>query len=88
MIILLFFIYLVLSNGGNPITALLSLEKLNGDNFIRWKSNLNMMLICENHKIVMSEECLKSLFPMPQRIFSTNMMHGFNPTIWLSVTYL
>ena len=57
MIILLFFIYLVLSNGGNPITALLSLEKLNGDNFIRWKSNLNLMLICENHKFVLTKEC-------------------------------
>ena len=47
-----------MSNGGNPITVLVSLEKLNGDNFIRWKSNLNLMLICENHKFFLTKECL------------------------------
>ncbi|XP_062114305.1 uncharacterized protein LOC133825366 [Humulus lupulus] len=49
----------VMSNSGNPIIALLSLEKLNGDNFMRLKSNLNLMLVSENHKFILTEECPK-----------------------------
>ena len=41
----------------NPIIALLANEKLNGDNYIKWKSNINIMLICENQKFVLTKEC-------------------------------
>ena len=41
----------------NPIVAILSNEKLNGENFDKWKSNMNIMLICENYKFILSEEC-------------------------------
>ena len=41
----------------NPIIALLANEKLNGDNYIKWKSNINIVLICENQKFVLTEEC-------------------------------
>ena len=41
----------------NPIIALLTHEKLNGDNYIKWKSNINIVLICENQKFVLTEEC-------------------------------
>ena len=35
-----------------PIIALLVNEKLNGDNYIKWKSNINIVLICENQKLL------------------------------------
>ena len=41
----------------NPIIALLANEKLNGDNYIKWKSNINIVLICKNQKFVLTEEC-------------------------------
>ena len=41
----------------NPVTALLANEKLTGDNYMKWKSNLNIVLICENHECFLTEEC-------------------------------
>ena len=41
----------------NLIITLLANEKLNGDNFVKWKSNMNIVLICENQKFVLTEEC-------------------------------
>ena len=41
----------------NPIIALLANEKLSGVNFVKWKSNINIVLICENQKFVLTEEC-------------------------------
>ena len=44
-------------SSNNPIIALLANEKLSGDNFVKWKSNVNIVLICENQKFVLTEEC-------------------------------
>ena len=41
----------------NPIIALLANEKLTGDNFIKWKSNMNIVLVSEDYKFVLMEEC-------------------------------
>ena len=41
----------------NPIIAILSSEKLNGENFFKWKSNMNIILIYENYKFVLTKEC-------------------------------
>ena len=41
----------------NPIIVILSSEKLNGENFVKWKSNMNIVLICLNYKFVLTEEC-------------------------------
>ena len=46
-----------MSISGNPITALLAQEKLIGENFIKWKSNMNLLLVSENYKFVLNEEC-------------------------------
>ena len=43
-------------SSNNPIIALLANEKLS-DNFIKWKANINIVLICENQKFVLTEEC-------------------------------
>ena len=53
-------VYLFISaimSSSNPIIALLAHEKLDGDNYIKWKSNINIVLICENQKFVLTEEC-------------------------------
>lgn len=44
---------------GNPITALIAQEKLTGENFTKWKSNMNLLLVSKNHKFVLNEECPK-----------------------------
>ena len=44
-------------SSNNPIIALLTNEQLSGDNFVKWKSNINIVLICENQKFVLTEEC-------------------------------
>ena len=44
-------------SSNNPIITLLANEKPSGDNFVKWKSNINIVLICENQKFVLTEEC-------------------------------
>ena len=39
----------------NPITALLSRDALMGDNFKKWKSNLNLVLVSESISFVHTE---------------------------------
>ncbi|XP_038891685.1 uncharacterized protein LOC120081079 [Benincasa hispida] len=39
------------------IIQLLASEKLNGDNYSAWKSNLNTILIVDDLRFVLSEEC-------------------------------
>ncbi|KAI0526946.1 hypothetical protein KFK09_002540 [Dendrobium nobile] len=41
----------------NPILTILSNEKLTEENFMKWKSNMNLILIYENYKFVLNEEC-------------------------------
>ena len=45
-------------SASNPIIALLANESLTGDNFVKWKSNVNIVLVCENNRFVLTEECL------------------------------
>ena len=39
-----------------PILSQLSMEKLTGENFLKWKQNINIVLIGDNSKFVMTEE--------------------------------
>ena len=41
----------------NSIVQLLASEKLNGDNYTTWKSNLNTILVIDDLKFVLTEEC-------------------------------
>ncbi|EXC13346.1 hypothetical protein L484_012774 [Morus notabilis] len=41
----------------NLIITLLVTEKLDGDNYAKWKSNMNILLVCEDYKFVLVEEC-------------------------------
>ena len=41
----------------SPIMQILSNEKLTGDNYVKWKSNMNAVLVCEDLKFVLTEEC-------------------------------
>ncbi|XP_062118427.1 uncharacterized protein LOC133832053 [Humulus lupulus] len=44
-------------SSSNLVTALLSNEKLTRDNYMKWKSNMNIVLICVNHMFFLNEEC-------------------------------
>ncbi|KAA0041460.1 gag/pol protein [Cucumis melo var. makuwa] len=41
----------------SSIVQLLSSEKLNGDNYAAWKSNLNTILVVDDLRFVLTEEC-------------------------------
>ena len=41
----------------NPIISILANEQLSGENFVKWKSNMNIILLCDNYKFVLTEEC-------------------------------
>ncbi|KAG6528267.1 hypothetical protein ZIOFF_010418 [Zingiber officinale] len=42
---------------GNPIMSLLANNTLTGENFPKWKSNINIVLVNENNRFVLIEEC-------------------------------
>ena len=44
-------------NMGNPITALLSRDVLIGENFKKWKSNLNIVLVSESIRFMLVGIC-------------------------------
>ena len=33
-------------------------QKLIGDNYVKWKSDMNVILVCEDFKFIIMEECL------------------------------
>ena len=70
----LFFSFISAIMSSNPIIALLANEKLDGDNFIKWKSNINIVLICENQKFVLTEECP----PEPPATASRNVREKYD----------
>src|SRR5215813_8985828 len=41
----------------SPIISILSNDKLIGENYIKWKSNMNAVLVCKDLKFVLTEEC-------------------------------
>ncbi|RVX18428.1 Retrovirus-related Pol polyprotein from transposon TNT 1-94 [Vitis vinifera] len=41
----------------NPIFSLLASQVLTGENFVKWKSNMNILLINENYHFVLKEDC-------------------------------
>ena len=75
-----------MSISGNPITALLAQDKLTGENFTKWKSNKNLLLVSENHKYVLNEECPDEPSDNARSMFGTNMMPRFNQITKLNVT--
>ena len=49
---------LAIMPASNPIITILASEKLNGENFVEQKCNMNIVLVCENYKFVLLKECL------------------------------
>ena len=41
----------------NPIVALLSRTVLTGENFQKWKSDLNIVLMSENMRFILTDPC-------------------------------
>ncbi|RVW45213.1 Retrovirus-related Pol polyprotein from transposon TNT 1-94 [Vitis vinifera] len=41
----------------NPIFSFLASQVLTGENFVKWKSNMNILLINENYHFVLKEDC-------------------------------
>ena len=58
----------------NPIIKILATETLTGENFVKWKSNMNIVLVCENFKFVLTEECP----PRPHAKSSVNVAEAYD----------
>ena len=41
----------------SPIISILANDKLTGENYVKWKSNINAILVCEDLKFVLTEDC-------------------------------
>ena len=41
----------------SPIISILANDKLTGENYVKWKSNMNAILVCEDLKFVLTEDC-------------------------------
>ena len=75
-------------SSNNPIIALLTNEKLSGDNFIKWKLNINIMLICETKSSFSLRNVLQSSLLMLLVLYGNDMIVGFIPTTKPIVTCL
>ena len=71
-----------------PIIALLTNEKLSGDNFVKRKSNINIVLICENQKFFSLRNVLQSPLLMLLVLYEKDMIVGFIPITKPVVTCL
>ncbi|KAA0032042.1 gag/pol protein [Cucumis melo var. makuwa] len=49
--------YLIVSGMNSSIVQLLAFEKLNGNNYTAWKSNLKTILVVDDLRFVLTEEC-------------------------------
>ena len=63
----------------NPIIALLANESLTGDNFVKWKSNVNIVLVCEKIDLFSLRNVLQNLQPMLLVVYENHMNVGFKP---------
>ena len=41
----------------NPLSLILKVNKLTGPNYIDWKKNLNLVIIVEEYKFVLTDVC-------------------------------
>ena len=41
----------------SPLISILANDKLNGENYVKWKSNMNAVLVCEDLKFVTTQPC-------------------------------
>ena len=59
LIIFMFVIFRVkIMASFSPLVAFLNQNKLTGPNFVDWKRNLDIVLIAEEHKYVLTQPCL------------------------------
>ena len=62
----------------NPILSLLATKKLTGENFVKWKSNMNIALLYDNYKFVLTEECSSELATNASRTVRDAYDHWIN----------
>ena len=75
-------------SSNNPIVALLGNEKLRGVNFVKWNSNINIVVICENQKFFLTDECPSEPLLMLVVLYEKDKIVGFIPTTKPVVTCL
>ncbi|XP_075475356.1 uncharacterized protein LOC142506092 [Primulina tabacum] len=61
----------------NPILLLLASQVLTGENFSKWKSNMNILLINESYHFVLKEDCP----PVPPANASRTVSQAYNNCI-------
>ena len=63
----------------NPLIAILSSDKLAGENFVKCTGNMNIVLVCEN-KFGLIDKCPVKPLLMHSELLGMHMIVGFLPT--------
>ena len=51
------YMLIFLSTMVSPILSILANDKLNWENYIKWKSNMNSIMVSEDLDFILTEEC-------------------------------
>ena len=62
----------------NPLSTILSSNKLEGDNYVDWKRNLDIVLTVDKHKWVLTTPVLKRM-KIRRKRRKTSWRPGFDP---------
>lgn len=75
----------------NSIISLFAAEKLIGENYASWKSNLNTILVVDNLRFVLTGNVFKFQALIHHKLFIMHMISGLKPimiklvsTYWLA----
>ena len=51
------FLFMFISAMSSALLSILANDKLTGDNYTKWKNNINAILVTKDLKFVLTEEC-------------------------------
>ena len=51
------FLFMFISAMSSALLQILANDKLTGDNYTKWKNNINAILVTKDLKFVLTEEC-------------------------------
>ena len=66
---------------GSAVIILLGAEKLTGQNYANWKNTINTVLVIDDLKFVLIEECPPLPAQMLHEMFEMHLIDGLRPMI-------
>ena len=60
----------------SALLQIIANDKLTGDNYTKWKHNINAILVTKDLKFCAYRNVLQRLLPMPHELFVRHMRNG------------